>query len=419
MAAPDETVETAAGARALLGPGILVGTAVIVANALNAVFQFALARVLQPAEYSLLAALVVVTLIAAVPPLAFQASVAREVALALARDRLDEAGAAVRDTLRILVAWSAALVAVAAIAYPLLGAAGDDAPAATLATAGTVAASLAIPAVWGGLWGARLFVALSLAHLGFAGSRLGAGLGIGLAGGDAAAVMGGVGVATALTLALSLVPLGDLWGAAVRTGSRGRRLATMPNAAAATALTVLTALTSVDLLVARLAFPGRTAGAYAAASVGARVLLLLPTGVITVLFPRVATLADSRRQRRHLLAGLGVVAVLGAAATAILWVFSRQLIELAFGDDYVAAEPWLGPLALAMALYGLATVYVYHFLSLGRARYALVLAGLFAAQLAAFAALHGRPAQLIGVQIVCAAVTLATAEAWHLARHRR
>ena len=64
-------------ARAFLGQGLFVGVAVVVANGLNAVFQVALAWILSPAEYSLLVALVVVTLIAAVPPLAFQAAVAR------------------------------------------------------------------------------------------------------------------------------------------------------------------------------------------------------------------------------------------------------------------------------------------------------------------------------------------------------
>src|SRR5213080_4840375 len=73
--------------RALLGPGLFVGGAVIAANGLNAAFQIALARILEPSEYSLLVALVVVTLIAAVPPLAFQAAVAREVAVALAEGR--------------------------------------------------------------------------------------------------------------------------------------------------------------------------------------------------------------------------------------------------------------------------------------------------------------------------------------------
>jgi O-antigen/teichoic acid export membrane protein len=401
--------------RGLLGPGLFVGVAVVVANALNAVFQIALARILDPEEYSLLVALVVITLIAAVPPLAFQASVAREVAVALAEERPGLAGAAIRDTVRGLVPWALGILLLGALAYPLLAAAGRGDAGATFATAATISAALVIPAVWGGLQGARLFVILGIAHLTFAATRLGAGVGIGLAGGDAGAVMTGVAGATAVTLALTVIPLRDLWNAAARSGAR--RLATLPNAAAATGLTLLTALASVDVLVAKLVFPPSTAGAYGVASVGARVLLLLPIGVTTVLFPHVATLRDRARERRHLLAGLAVVAALGAIATAILWVFADPIVTKVFGEKYAAAVPWLGPLSLAMALYALATVYMYHFLSLARTRFALVLCGVFALQLLLFGLLHSRPADLIGVQIGVSALTLAAAEVWYLLRH--
>jgi O-antigen/teichoic acid export membrane protein len=401
--------------RGLLGPGLFVGVAVVVANALNAVFQIALARILDPEEYSLLVALVVITLIAAVPPLAFQASVAREVAVALAEERPGLAGAAIRDTVRGLVPWALGILLLGALAYPLLAAAGRGDAGATFATAATISAALVIPAVWGGLQGARLFVILGIAHLTFAATRLGAGVGIGLAGGDAGAVMAGVAGATAVTLALTVIPLRDLWNAAARSGAR--RLATLPNAAAATGLTLLTALASVDVLVAKLVFPPSTAGAYGVASVGARVLLLLPIGVTTVLFPHVATLRDRARERRHLLAGLAVVAALGAIATAILWVFADPIVTKVFGEKYAAAVPWLGPLSLAMALYALATVYMYHFLSLARTRFALVLCGVFALQLLLFGLFHSRPADLIGVQIGVSALTLAAAEVWYLLRH--
>jgi O-antigen/teichoic acid export membrane protein len=401
--------------RALLAPGLWVGGAVVAANGLNAAFQIALARILEPAEYSLLVALVVVTLIAAVPPLAFQAVVAREVAVALASGRRAEAGASIRDTVRGLVPWALGAFVLGGAVAGGLAAAGRGDVGATVATAATISAALVLPAVWGGLQGARLFVVLGVAHLTFAATRLAAGVAIGLADGDAAAVMGGVAAATLFTLGLTVVPLRELWHAAARSGAR--RLATLPNAAAATGLTLLTALATVDVLVAKLAFPSSTAGAYGVASVGARVLLLVPIGVTTVLFPRVAVLRDRARERRHLLAGLGVVGAVGAVTTAVLWICAGFLIRHVFGGKYEAAIPWLGPLSLAMALYALATVYLYHFLSLARARFALVLVGVFVAQLAAFAALHQRPADLIGVQIAAAALTLAAAEAWHLLRH--
>jgi hypothetical protein len=71
-----------------------------------------------------------------------------------------------------------------------------------------------------------------------------------------------------------------------------------------------------------------------------------------------------------------------------------------------------------MALYALATVYLYHFLSLGRSRFSLVLVGLLALQLLLFAFLHGSPRELIAVQIGVSAVTLLACEAWYLARDR-
>ena len=70
------------------------------------------------------------------------------------------------------------------------------------------------------------------------------------------------------------------------------------------------------------------------------------------------------------MAGLAVVAAASTVLTAIAWVAAEPLIDLLFGSEYEAADAWLGPLCLAMALYGLAIVYLYHFLALGRARIA-------------------------------------------------
>ena len=80
--------------RGLVGSGIVVGVAVAAANGLNVAFQLALARILDPAEYSLLAALFTVVLVAQVTTIAFQASVAREMAQSLAAGRRAENGKA-------------------------------------------------------------------------------------------------------------------------------------------------------------------------------------------------------------------------------------------------------------------------------------------------------------------------------------
>ena len=117
--------------------------------------------------------------------------------------------------------------------------------------------------------GRACFSPTALAQLTFAGTRFAAGLGIGLAGGDAAAVMAGVAVATVLTLVLTALPERDLWGAAEST--KGRRLATLPNAAAATGLTILMALATIDVLVAKLVVLLRATPAHTASHRSARV----------------------------------------------------------------------------------------------------------------------------------------------------
>jgi hypothetical protein len=71
-----------------------------------------------------------------------------------------------------------------------------------------------------------------------------------------------------------------------------------------------------------------------------------------------------------------------------------------------------------MALYGLAIVYLYHFLALGRARIAIVLAALLVAQVGAYALRHGEPADLVGVQIAFGVLTVIACETWyHLRRN--
>ena len=283
------------------------------------------------------------------------------------------------------------------------------------ATVLTVAVALAIPVVWGGLQGAGRFAELSGAHVLFAGTRLAVGLAIALAGGSVGAVMIGVACATMVTLVISALPI--RWLFLAGRGAARLPLATRANAGAALGLTALWALAYGDVLVARLAFSGDEAGAYAAAAVASKVLLLVPIAATTVLFPLVAVLHDRTRERRHLLAGLGVVAAASALLTAVAWVFAEPLIDLLFGSEYEAADAWLGPLCLAMALYGLAIVYLYHFLALGRERVAVVLVSLLAAQTVAYALLHDEPSQLIGVQIAFGVLAVIACETWyHLRR---
>jgi O-antigen/teichoic acid export membrane protein len=410
----------AGGKSALLRSGVIVGIGIGGGSVLHSVFHLALARILGPGEYSLLAALLAVILIATPPTLALQAAIAREVAWRLAHEDEAAAGAALRATGIALLRRGLAFAVLAALAGAVLAIADNAiSPLALFATGLTLAGMFALPLFWGGLQGEQSFVELSLAQVCFALLKLCAGIAIGLAGGGAAAVVAGIALAAGATAGLSYLPLRRAWSLGADIPRLPRRIIRGFAGGPTAVLTLFALLSGLDVLVARLAFDPDTAGQYAAVSFGARTMLVIPLAVTTVLFPRVATMADRKRERRHLLAGLAAVAALGAVATAVLFAIPETLIRIAFGADYLGAADWLGPLGIAMTLFALVNVYAFHFLSLGQSQYAAILAALAAVQLTLYALFHGSPDDLIAVLTVSAVLLLVASETFDLVLNRR
>ncbi len=399
--------------RRLVQSGLGYGAAIATANGLGAVFQFSLARILSPGDYSLLATLLTVVMIIGVPLGAVQAAVARDVAARLKEGDPAEAGLVLRETGRaiarllplaalgsVVVGLPLALVLNVQNVEPLIG------------TAITLGCSLAFPVVWGGIQGMTRFRTLGLAQLGYAALKLALGVLLAAVGAGVTGVMLGVGTASVATLAATSVVVLPLMRAAAAVPRTRRPLLTRYHVAAAVILGSFAVLTTVDIVVARLSFPPPLAGAYAAASIGARALLLIASVAATVLFPHVATLRDPRRERRFLLGGSAAVLSVVTPFVAVYWLWPHAVLAVTFGQSYAPARHWLGPLALAMALYAVATVYQFHFLSLGRTRYALLVVPIVAVQIALFAAFHARPGELVAIQVAVAGLLVLASESF-------
>jgi O-antigen/teichoic acid export membrane protein len=414
-----ETLVGVVGRRAARAAVLLAAT-VAVSNAMNVVFQLAMARLLGPAEYSLLGTLFAVLMVLSVPTVGLQAVVAREVAQDL--EAGDEAitGRRLRDTYASLgraTLWAVAVMAVAAV--PLISLLHIQRPVPIATTAIAMMAALPLPVSWGALQGAARFGALSLSQISFSTAKLATGLVLALLGFGATAVMLGLALAGTAAVGLSVVSLRALLRRGGALAPRRRPLFTGYSVGAAAVLTAITALTMSDLVVARLSFSPEVSGAYNAASVAARLMLVLPIAVTTVLFPRVVTLADARSERRHLRAGLVAVGGASALVVVLFFVAAGPLIDAGFGSHYSAAAPWLGPLGVAMAGYAVLNVYAYHLLALGHARFALLLLAALAVQLALYAGFHASPGQLIAVQVVVALALVAASEAFARSTGRR
>jgi len=400
--------------------GLIVAIGMGVAALMQAVFHLAVARILGPAEYSLLATLLTIVLIATPPTLALQAAVGREVAWRLKNESEAAAGVVLHETLRALMRRGFAvslLLLLPAVAAAFL--VNVQNPVPVLATVGMIGAMLVFSVVLGGLQGTHRFGHLSAAQCWFALLKFAAGVGLALLGAGSGVVMLGVGAATVVTTLISAVPLRGIWERSRELPSRPRRILRGFAGGPALVLTLFAILSSMGVLVARLSFTPHTAGAYSAISFGAYSLLVIPLAVTTVLFPKVATLSDPREERRHLLGGLAAVAALSAVGLILLFAVPEQLVRIAFGPKYVFAAPWLGPLGVAMALFALGNVYVYHFLSLGQSQYTTLLGALCVLQFVLYALFHAGPYDVIGVLTASAALLVVSSELFEQRLRRR
>lgn len=284
------------------------------ANAASYVLALVAAGWLGPAGYGEFAALTAAQLVLAVPALALQSVVARDVVLG---------GDAA--TLRRLGIRCAAIVAVlAALLVVPVAAALDTGVAATAAALLTAPMLVLLAGEQGLLQGAGRFAALSVV-------LAAAGLGKVLPAVAVLAVGGGPGSAlTASAVGTGAVAV----GARVLVGPhRGAGRSVDGVAAVLRASQVqlaLIALSSIDVLLARVVLDEEQAGQYSLGAVATKVAFWLPAAVGVVLYPRMANPEHSARAVRSalgVLVGIGAVTVVAAAVVA-------PLVPALVGEDY-------------------------------------------------------------------------------------
>ncbi|AOW91708.1 polysaccharide biosynthesis protein [Rhodococcus sp. WMMA185] len=340
----------------------------MVANIASYLLHLPASRWLGPSGYGEFASLLAAQLVLAVPALALQTVVAREV--------VRGKGA---HAVRLLGYRCAVIVAlVAALLVPAVSWALDTGTLATSSALITAPVLVLLATEQGLLQGAARFGPLSvvLAAAGVAKVvpavvvlALGAGPGLALA---ASAV--GTGLVALVTRLLA--DSGVLGEASTRIGVGAVLKASQVQLA-------LIALSSMDLVVARIVLSADDAGLYALGAVATKAAFWLPQAVGVVLYPRMANPAQSVRAVRSALAilvALGAVLVAGVAVAAplvpvlvgaayqpvqsLLWLFALQgaclavlqgalLSAIAGERTHLAVIAWIG---LAVEMIAMLTV---------------------------------------------------------------
>nr|WP_255182874.1 polysaccharide biosynthesis protein [Rhodococcus sp. 15-649-1-2] len=317
--------------RAMVAGMTMVTIGSMTANIASYLLHLPASRLLGVAKYGEFASLLAAQLVLAVPALALQSVVAREVVRGRSTGKLRSLGYRCAGVVAVLSVLAAPTVAVAM-----------DTSVLATTSALVVAPLLVLLATEQGLLqGTARFGRLSIVL---------ASAGFGKVVPAVVALFLGAGPGTVLAVSAAgtgLVALGARLANREPPGPDGPhtgdvRIGVATVLRASQVQLVLILLSSVDLLLARALLTEADAGIYALGAVATKAAFWLPQAVGVVLYPRMANPAHSASALRSALsvvAGIGAVLILGAAVAA-------GLIPLIVGEDYAAVQRYLWIFAL-------------------------------------------------------------------------
>ena len=362
-----------------------------------------------PARYGDSATLVILAGLISLPLSGVQIWVARHVAEYESTDDRDAVHWFVRRVGLLLAAiGSTVTVVLLALVYPIQHALAIASPAAVALAALTAFPAIVSPVTWGLAQGLQRFTLVAVIYASGPVARIGlmiVAFSIGLH-------VGGAMLATFGSMMLALLlPLWILreWfrPAAARGGLIDRWGAMRSLLPVMVGLLAITVLTSVDVVVAKVAFTDHAAGIYGSASLIGRVILYLPAAIITVLLPRVAARTAKNEDSLDILfKSVAATAAFCVVGIVVYAIGGETIVQLAFGAKYAAAAPLLWRFAVAMGGYAVLNVLLIYHLARDQPRMSWLLAGGAVAQAVAFRSIHGSARDLIAVDVVVAAVLL-------------
>ncbi|MGY1664468.1 hypothetical protein [Geodermatophilus sp. SYSU D00696] len=305
-------------------PAAVLSGALLAVSALSYVVTVLAARLLTPASYGELAALLGVLLVGVVPATGLQTAAA----LHLGDPRSGPADAAARrlHATALLAAGAAGLVGLAAV-LPVTALLRLPDPTSAVWMLAVLVPHTLVGAYDGILQGTGRYGRLAVVVGAFGLLKAGGAVAGLLLGGTPAAALAGMAAGCALGALVS-------WAGCGRPGvSGGLRGPARSTLRASGALLGLVLLVNLDLLLARHHLPAALAGEYAVGAVFAKVAYWLPQGVGVVVLPR---LADAAGRRRALSSALAVVAAVGGALTLATAALGAAALPLVGGAAYGA-----------------------------------------------------------------------------------
>jgi O-antigen/teichoic acid export membrane protein len=386
-----------------------------VLNLSNYLFHFVVARIIGPAEYGL-----VVALLALVEPLNQPFTPLRM----LFAERVASVGegrrpAVIRHLLRLSGKWMAVLIPVSfallfLLRRPIETLLNASAPEFPFLLALILQYSFVFSLASGLIEGQERFGRLSIGGVVVGVVRLLVGIVAAVVGWGAVGVIAASPVSYLVASVVLLVPLFAAFrqpdGEVSFAGSRDM----LPYYLYLTASQILLALViNVDTIMARRLFNADTAGLYAALSILGKSALYLPGAVGIVLFPSIVRqLSEDGHDRRPLqivLPSLALALILAAVVPLIFALVPKIVVDTLYGPQYPAIIPILWLYAVAILPLVLIMIVSKYFLAVRHVVFPALLAVTLAAKILLLVFFHQTlkmTTLIVGLSNLCAALVL-------------
>jgi O-antigen/teichoic acid export membrane protein len=382
----------------------------LVASALNYASNIIFGRLLSPASYGDLTALLALLVIVTVPTGAAQTIIAERIAAYRAAG--DE------HTVRYLIRHSAAHIAVVSVvvgavfaaAVPLVQDVLDlQAPGPAIALVGLIGVSFFYPFVLGVLQGLDRFVAVGLVMLGVAVGRIAFGVPWVLAGGGSGGAIAGQALGVTAAVLISLYALRG-YHLERGTGAATAGVTRKPDARAAAASAAFIGfalISNLDVVLAKAFLDADGAGRYAALVTVEKMILFLPGAVALVMVPAAARARIEVGSAGHVLRWSALIVAGVTMLVAIpAMIEPERVIETMFGEEYGDAASGVLPIAAAGAALALLNLLVIYTVAIEDHRWVWLLVGGVCLQAGAISAFHDSATEVATAQAAATVFTL-------------
>jgi O-antigen/teichoic acid export membrane protein len=391
----------------LIGSGVNYGS--------NLIFS----RILKPASYGDLTALLALLVVITIPTGAAQTVIAERVASHRANGREGRVPYLIRYAFAHVTVIAFTVGILYTLSIPLVVSVLDlQATGPAIALAPLVMLTFLLPVAMGTLQGMDRYLAYGLMLLAIAVSRIAFGVPWALspAGGSGGAIAGqALGVAFVLGCSAWLLR-GDLIGRGTGAATSGlRRIPDVRAVSAGLAFVAFAVISNLDILMAKLFLPSKEVGLYAALSTIGKVVMFLPGAVAVVMVPNAARARHSSREAGRVLRIAGLLVAVTTVVAAVPAALQPELvIRTMFGADYLGATSGVLPIVCAGAAMALLFLLVIYTVAIEDRRWTMLICAGIVLQVVGICLFHDSPAQIAVVQaVVAGAVLLGNEIAFH------